>query len=103
MKTAPRSMRSERASRSRTTAASLAVIRVTVLARCGAGIARASPTLAKEVFTSHKGPMQGLLLVAAGGAIGSTARYLLSAFTLRNFGSAWPFGTLSANVLGGFA
>ena len=45
--------------------------------------------------------MQGLLLVAAGGAIGSVARYLLSAFTLRNFGSAWPYGTLSANVLGG--
>jgi CrcB protein len=57
--------------------------------------------LAKEVFTSHKEPMQGLLLVAAGGAIGSVARYLLSAFTLRNLGSAWPYGTLSANVLGG--
>ena len=45
--------------------------------------------------------MQGLLLVATGGAIGSVARYLLSAFTLRNFGSGWPYGTLSANVLGG--
>lgn len=46
--------------------------------------------------------MQALLLVAVGGAAGSVARYLLSAFTLRNLGSAWPYGTLSVNVLGGF-
>ena len=45
--------------------------------------------------------MQGLLLVAAGGAVGSLARYLLSGFTLRNLGSGWPYGTMSANVLGG--
>lgn len=46
--------------------------------------------------------MQALLLVGAGGAAGAVARYLLSAQTLRLFGSAWPAGTLAANVLGGF-
>ncbi|MCR5875395.1 fluoride efflux transporter CrcB [Phenylobacterium sp. J426] len=46
--------------------------------------------------------MQALLLVGAGGAAGAVARYLLGAQTLRLFGSAWPAGTLAANVLGGF-
>jgi CrcB protein len=45
--------------------------------------------------------MQALLLVAAGGAVGSVARYLFSALTLRTLGSAWPFGTLGVNVIGG--
>jgi len=43
-----------------------------------------------------------LLLVAAGGAVGSVARYVVGVQTLRLFGSAWPYGTLTVNVAGGF-
>ncbi|WP_309092863.1 fluoride efflux transporter CrcB [Phenylobacterium sp.] len=46
--------------------------------------------------------MQALLLVGAGGAAGAVARYLLGVQTLRWFGPAWPVGTFTANVLGGF-
>ena len=45
--------------------------------------------------------MKPLLLVAAGGAIGSTARYLLSAWTLhRTLDWRFPLGTFAVNVLG---
>jgi len=46
--------------------------------------------------------MQALLLVGAGGAAGAVARYLLGVQALRWFGSGWPAGTFTANVLGGF-
>ena len=46
--------------------------------------------------------MQTLILVAAGGATGAVARYLLGVQAMRAFGAAWPYGTLAANVLGGF-
>ena len=46
--------------------------------------------------------MDKLLLVAAGGATGSVARYLLSGQMLRWFGPGWPYGTLAANLIGGF-
>ncbi len=45
--------------------------------------------------------MDKLLLVAAGGATGSIARYLLSGQTLRWFGPGWPYGTFAANLIGG--
>src|SRR5215218_1545284 len=45
--------------------------------------------------------MQAILLVGAGGALGSIARYLTGAWTLRAFGPGWPFGTFAVNVLGG--
>jgi len=41
-----------------------------------------------------------ILLVGAGGAIGSAARYLLSTFVLRLSGSLFPFGTFAVNLLG---
>ena len=41
-----------------------------------------------------------LLLVAVGGALGSSARYLLSMFVLRASGSPFPFGTFAVNLLG---
>lgn len=44
--------------------------------------------------------MQNILLVALGGALGATARYSLSGFMLRAFGSGIPWGTFTANVLG---
>ncbi|PZQ63649.1 MAG: fluoride efflux transporter CrcB [Phenylobacterium zucineum] len=46
--------------------------------------------------------MQNLLLVAAGGATGAVARYVLGAQALRAFGPGWPYGTLAVNVIGGF-
>lgn len=45
--------------------------------------------------------MQTLFLVAAGGAVGSTARYLLGLQAGRILGAGWPYGTFAANILGG--
>jgi CrcB protein len=42
------------------------------------------------------------LLVAAGGALGSLARYAVGREALRVFGSGWPYGTLIVNIVGGF-
>ena len=46
--------------------------------------------------------MNGLLYVALGGAIGASGRYLLGGLAFRIFGPGYPWGTLMANVLGGF-
>ena len=42
-----------------------------------------------------------LLLVALGGAVGSSARYLFGVQATRLFGAGWPYGTLGVNVVGG--
>lgn len=47
--------------------------------------------------------MNHVLLVAAGGALGSVARYLTGLMTLRWFGPGYPWGTLAVNILGGLA
>lgn len=47
--------------------------------------------------------MRILLLIGAGGFIGSTLRYLASQFIQNKFLSAFPFGTLGVNALGCFA
>ena len=44
--------------------------------------------------------MQNFLLVAAGGALGSGLRHLTNVAALRLFGPAFPWGTLSVNVVG---
>ncbi len=41
------------------------------------------------------------LLVAVGGAMGSTARYAVGLQAMRLLGSRWPYGTLTVNVVGG--
>jgi CrcB protein len=41
-------------------------------------------------------------LVAAGGAVGSVARYLVALWTAQQFGATFPWGTLSVNVIGSF-
>lgn len=46
--------------------------------------------------------MQTLFLVAAGGATGAVARYLLGMQAMRALGGGWPYGTFAANILGGF-
>lgn len=44
--------------------------------------------------------MHNFLLVALGGAIGASGRYLLSTVTLKHFGPGFPVGTLAANIIG---
>ena len=44
-----------------------------------------------------------VLLVAAGGAIGSVLRYLVSLLALEAFGTGFPWGTLAVNILGSAA
>ncbi len=45
--------------------------------------------------------MLNIVLVALGGALGSVTRYLVGVATLRNFGPAFPWGTLAVNLIGG--
>lgn len=47
--------------------------------------------------------IQTLLSVALGGAIGSSARYLVNISLPRLLGHGFPYATLSVNVLGSFA
>ncbi|MEM7239193.1 MAG: fluoride efflux transporter CrcB [Pseudomonadota bacterium] len=44
-----------------------------------------------------------IAMVAAGGAVGSSLRFLVGHWTLRAFGSGYPWGTLMVNVAGSFA
>jgi len=46
--------------------------------------------------------MKQLFLVAVGGAFGSVTRYLVGLWTLRTFGPAFPWGTLTVNITGSF-
>ena len=46
--------------------------------------------------------MMNFLLVAAGGAIGASARFAVNLTALRLFGNGFPVGTLSVNILGSF-
>ncbi|MGI2261430.1 fluoride efflux transporter CrcB [Shewanella sp. GXUN23E] len=46
--------------------------------------------------------MTNILFVAMGGAIGAVCRYLISIFMIQVFGTGFPFGTLTVNVLGSF-
>lgn len=43
-----------------------------------------------------------MALVFLGGGAGSVLRYLTGRQALRLFGSAWPYGTFTVNVVGGF-
>jgi CrcB protein len=43
-----------------------------------------------------------LILVASGGAIGATLRYLTGTLALRTLGVTFPWGTLLVNVIGSF-
>ena len=47
--------------------------------------------------------MNHILLVAIGGALGSSARYLTGQAALRLFGPGFPWGTLAVNVVGSLA
>ncbi len=47
-------------------------------------------------------PFQMYLAVAAGGALGTVARYFLSGVIANAFGQTFPWGTLIINVTGSF-
>lgn len=47
--------------------------------------------------------MKHLLLVALGGGIGAAGRHLVGLFMMRQFGTGFPYGTLTVNVVGSFA
>ena len=57
----------------------------------------ASNTASKEALETLN-----LLLVALGGAIGASARYLVGAFVANRFGPDFPWGTFIVNVSGSF-
>ena len=46
--------------------------------------------------------MLNIVLVAVGGGIGATTRYLVSTWAAARFGSTFPYGTLIVNVVGCF-
>ncbi len=46
--------------------------------------------------------MNPILVVAAGGALGSVARYLVGVWATRLFGIGFPWGTLCVNLVGSF-
>jgi CrcB protein len=46
--------------------------------------------------------MERFLMVALGGAVGSTARYATGIAAGRLLGPSWPYGTFTVNVAGGF-
>lgn len=46
--------------------------------------------------------MINIILVAAGGAIGSVFRYLVGVWSVRLAGVNFPWGTLTVNVVGSF-
>ncbi len=46
--------------------------------------------------------MRLIIAIAAGGGIGATARYLVSAWLGHSLGTEFPWGTLAVNVTGGF-
>ncbi len=46
--------------------------------------------------------MLGIVLVAIGGGIGATARYLVSSWAAARFGAEFPYGTLIVNIVGCF-
>lgn len=47
--------------------------------------------------------MKLLLAVAAGGAVGAVARYLVTSWVGHTVGHGFPWGTLAVNVAGSFA
>jgi len=46
--------------------------------------------------------MMRFVLICLGGAVGTGARYLLTGWIAKLLGSAFPYGTLTVNVVGSF-
>jgi CrcB protein len=61
---------------------------------------RFAPSVQKRV--GMKGQRMRLLLVLVGGALGAAARYLVSTWMARRFGTVFPWGTITVNIVGSF-
>lgn len=46
--------------------------------------------------------MDKFIYIFLGGGIGSVARYMISGWSYKWFGTGFPFGTLSVNIIGSF-
>lgn len=46
--------------------------------------------------------MVRFLWICLGGALGTGARYLISGWALKRFGTSFPYGTLAVNLVGSF-
>jgi fluoride exporter len=46
--------------------------------------------------------MPHIVLVAIGGVLGANARYLISQWAARRYGTAFPYGTVAINLSGSF-
>ena len=63
---------------------------------------RETVLVAGPAWTAVNGGVLRLLLVCAGGALGSGTRYLVSTWAARALGADFPRGTLIVNVAGSF-
>jgi len=54
------------------------------------------------MMASGERRMGNILIVAAGGAVGSVTRHLVGTASLRLFGSGVPVGTMVVNIVGSF-
>lgn len=54
------------------------------------------------MMASGERRMGNILIVAAGGAVGSVTRHLVGTASLRLFGSGFPVGTMVVNIVGSF-
>lgn len=61
---------------------------------------RFAPSVQERV--GMKGQRMRLLLVLVGGALGAAARYLVSTWMARRFGTVFPWGTITVNIVGSF-
>lgn len=64
---------------------------------------RETPPIRRGSAASPRVTIGGIGLVAAGGAVGSLARWALTAFVFVTDPAGWPLGTLLVNVLGACA
>ena len=46
--------------------------------------------------------LTNIFLIAAGGGIGAVSRYIVTVFAAGRLGTAFPWGTMSVNLLGSF-
>lgn len=58
--------------------------------------------LTKHLVKTGNGTMTKFLLICLGSAVGGGARYLVSGWALGLFGTAYPYSTLTVNVVGSF-
>lgn len=61
-----------------------------------------TPTVRQNARQKIGLPAQLYLVIAAGGALGTLARFILSGLVANGFGETFPWGTLIVNVSGSF-